>query len=234
MIFRYIPYHIYLNRYYCRITFNISHENVAAIYVDEDDIAMYTIKTIDDPRTLNKTLYLRPPQNNLSQREVVEVWEKLIGKQLHKSSISKEEFLATMKSNYQAFSLYTNLTWMLIQINVCLIPLLLLIQNSPKLCRASGINPLLSCLLWGVPCQFWNRRWGRGGFSALSWNQLHYCSWIHEKISVIPNMFALLAVEPCNASLYESITIKTVMLWSCIYTWICWVFLLIVSKNSEN
>ena len=72
---------------------------MAAIYVDEDDIAMYTIKTIDDPRTLNKTLYLRPPQNILSQREVVEVWEKLIGKQLHKSSISKEEFLATMKSN---------------------------------------------------------------------------------------------------------------------------------------
>ncbi|XP_034694684.1 bifunctional pinoresinol-lariciresinol reductase 2 [Vitis riparia] len=75
--------------------------NQKAIYVDEDDIAMYTIKTIDDPRTLNKTLYLRPPQNILSQREVVEVWEKLIGKQLHKSSISKEEFLATMKTqNY--------------------------------------------------------------------------------------------------------------------------------------
>lgn len=73
-------------------------ENVAAIYVDEDDIAMYTIKTIEDPRTLNKTLYLRPPQNILSQREVVEVWEKLIGKQLDKSTITKEEFLANMKS----------------------------------------------------------------------------------------------------------------------------------------
>ncbi|XP_027080390.1 bifunctional pinoresinol-lariciresinol reductase [Coffea arabica] len=71
--------------------------NQKAIYVDEDDIATYTIKTIDDPRTLNKTLYLRPPQNILSQREVVQLWEKLIGKELKKSSIGKEEFLASIK-----------------------------------------------------------------------------------------------------------------------------------------
>ncbi|CBI32845.3 unnamed protein product, partial [Vitis vinifera] len=77
------------------------HFPSSPIYVDEDDIAMYTIKTIDDPRTLNKTLYLRPPQNILSQREVVEIWEKLIGKQLQKSSIFKEEFLTNMKTqNY--------------------------------------------------------------------------------------------------------------------------------------
>lgn len=69
----------------------------AAIYVDEDDIAMYTIKAIDDPRTLNKTLYLRPLKNILSQREVVQVWEKLIGKELQKSSISEKDFLATLK-----------------------------------------------------------------------------------------------------------------------------------------
>ncbi|KAK3037648.1 hypothetical protein RJ639_030425 [Escallonia herrerae] len=71
--------------------------NQKAIYVDEDDIATYTIKTIDDPRTLNKTLYVRPPQNILSQREVVQIWERLIAKQLHKSAISEEQFLASMK-----------------------------------------------------------------------------------------------------------------------------------------
>ena len=70
---------------------------MAAIYVEEDDIAMYSIKTIDDPRTLNKTVYLRPPKNILSQREVVEIWEKLIGKELQKSSIPKEQFLASSK-----------------------------------------------------------------------------------------------------------------------------------------
>ncbi|KAK6947333.1 NmrA-like domain [Dillenia turbinata] len=71
--------------------------NQKAIYVDEDDIAAYTIKMIDDPRTLNKTVYIRAPENILSQRDVVEIWEKLIGKELEKSSISEEEFLALIK-----------------------------------------------------------------------------------------------------------------------------------------
>ncbi|XVF52097.1 hypothetical protein PTKIN_Ptkin04bG0237600 [Pterospermum kingtungense] len=75
--------------------------NQKAIYVDEDDIATYTMKTIEDPRTLNKTVHIRPPKNILSQREVVQIWEKLIGKELLKSSISEKEFLATVKEqNY--------------------------------------------------------------------------------------------------------------------------------------
>ncbi|KAM3686440.1 hypothetical protein ACJW31_10G002500 [Castanea mollissima] len=71
--------------------------NVKVIYVDEDDVALYTIKTIDDPRTLNKTLHIRPPENILSQRELVKKWEKLLGKELEKISISQEDFLASMK-----------------------------------------------------------------------------------------------------------------------------------------
>ncbi|KAI4312975.1 hypothetical protein MLD38_037759 [Melastoma candidum] len=68
-----------------------------AIYVDEDDIATYTIRSIDDPRTLNKTMYITPPKNVLSQGEVVQVWEKLIGKELIKSSVSRGEFLDAIK-----------------------------------------------------------------------------------------------------------------------------------------
>ncbi|EEF42455.1 bifunctional pinoresinol-lariciresinol reductase [Ricinus communis] len=71
--------------------------NQKAIYVEEDDIAIYTLKTIDDPRTLNKTLYIRPSENILSQREVVETWERLIGKELHKSTIPKDVFLESIK-----------------------------------------------------------------------------------------------------------------------------------------
>ena len=70
---------------------------MAGIYVNEDDIAMYTIKTIDDPRTLNKTVYIRPPKNILSQLEVVQIWEKLIGKELQKSSSPAEQFLSSLK-----------------------------------------------------------------------------------------------------------------------------------------
>ncbi|XP_058772608.1 isoflavone reductase homolog [Vicia villosa] len=71
--------------------------NVKVVYVDEDDVATYTIKTIDDPRTLNKTIYLRPPENILTQRELIEKWEKLIGKQLEISPISEHDFLSSMK-----------------------------------------------------------------------------------------------------------------------------------------
>ncbi|ONI05755.1 hypothetical protein PRUPE_5G022900 [Prunus persica] len=71
--------------------------NAKVSIVDEDDIAEYTVKTIDDPRTLNKTLYLRPPENELNQKQLVEMWENLIGKKLEHISISEEEFLASMK-----------------------------------------------------------------------------------------------------------------------------------------
>ncbi|XP_073047031.1 isoflavone reductase homolog [Primulina eburnea] len=73
--------------------------NVKVVYMDEDDIATYTIKSIDDPRTLNKTLYLRPPENILTQRELVEIWEDLAGTTLEKITISEEDFLVQLKGS---------------------------------------------------------------------------------------------------------------------------------------
>ncbi|KAM3308530.1 isoflavone reductase [Capsicum chacoense] len=71
--------------------------NVKVVYMDEDDVATYTIKCIDDPRTLNKTVYLRPPENILTQRELIAKWEKLKGTELEKVSISEQDFLSSMK-----------------------------------------------------------------------------------------------------------------------------------------
>ncbi|KAH7692897.1 (+)-lariciresinol reductase protein [Dioscorea alata] len=76
----------------------LGHANVKAIYVDEDDIATYTIKAVDDPRMVNKTLHIRPPENILSQTDLVQAWEELIGKQLSKATISEEDFLTKLKS----------------------------------------------------------------------------------------------------------------------------------------
>lgn len=73
------------------------------ILMDEDDIATYAIKTIDDPRTLNKTLHLRPPECIVSQRQLVEIWESLVGKKLEKVTLSKEDFLVSMKGIYTMF-----------------------------------------------------------------------------------------------------------------------------------
>ncbi|KAK9082432.1 hypothetical protein Syun_031174 [Stephania yunnanensis] len=70
--------------------------NAKAIYVDENDIATYTVKTIDDPRTINKTLHLMPPENIRSQNELISIWEKLTGKKYERSTISGEDYLAIM------------------------------------------------------------------------------------------------------------------------------------------
>ncbi|MCU5803804.1 NmrA family NAD(P)-binding protein, partial [Clostridioides difficile] len=37
--------------------------NPKAVYNKEDDVATFTIKAVDDPRTLNKNLYIQPPGN---------------------------------------------------------------------------------------------------------------------------------------------------------------------------
>ncbi|KAK9148186.1 hypothetical protein Scep_006943 [Stephania cephalantha] len=70
--------------------------NAKAIYLDENDIATYTIKTIDDSRTINKTLHLMPSKNILSQNELVEMWEKISGTKLERSTMPAEDYLAIM------------------------------------------------------------------------------------------------------------------------------------------
>ncbi|KAK4491402.1 hypothetical protein RD792_002147 [Penstemon davidsonii] len=67
--------------------------NVKGVFVKECDVAAFTISTVDDPRTLNKTLYLRPPGNTLSLNELVDIWETKIGKSLERIYVSEEELL---------------------------------------------------------------------------------------------------------------------------------------------
>jgi hypothetical protein len=66
---------------------------LTVIFVKEEDIATYTIKAVDDPRTLNKILYLRPPANILSFNEIVLMWEKKIGKTLEKIYVLEDQLL---------------------------------------------------------------------------------------------------------------------------------------------
>ncbi|XP_010518923.1 PREDICTED: pinoresinol reductase 1 [Tarenaya hassleriana] len=76
--------------------------NVKVVVADEDDIATYTAKTINDPRTENKTVCVRPPDNVLTQIELVRIWEKLTGKELEKTHIPADDFLAGMKHSDKA------------------------------------------------------------------------------------------------------------------------------------
>ncbi|CAL9145503.1 unnamed protein product [Musa hybrid cultivar] len=67
--------------------------NPKAIFLNEDDIGTYTIKAVDDPRTLNKVLYLRPPANILSHNELVSLWEKKTGKTFERVYVPEEHVL---------------------------------------------------------------------------------------------------------------------------------------------
>ncbi|VVB09690.1 unnamed protein product [Arabis nemorensis] len=71
--------------------------NPKAVFNKEEDIATYTIKAIDDPRTLNKTLYIRPPLNTYSFNDLVSLWEKKIGKTLERIYVPEEQLLNQIK-----------------------------------------------------------------------------------------------------------------------------------------
>ena len=70
----------------------------------EEDIAAYTIKAVDDPRTLNKTLYINPPNNTLSMNEIVTLWEKKIGKSVEKIYMSEEQIFKSIQGSENQFT----------------------------------------------------------------------------------------------------------------------------------
>jgi uncharacterized protein YbjT (DUF2867 family) len=67
----------------------------------EDDIGTYTIRAVDDPRTLNKILYLRPPKNIYSYNELVALSEKKIGKTLEKIYVLEEKILKDIQGQWE-------------------------------------------------------------------------------------------------------------------------------------
>ncbi|KAG5233154.1 eugenol synthase [Salix suchowensis] len=59
----------------------------------EDDIAMYTIKSADDPRTCNRVVIYRPQKNIVSQLELISLWEKKTGKTFNRIHVPEEEIV---------------------------------------------------------------------------------------------------------------------------------------------
>ncbi|KAK3428899.1 hypothetical protein EUGRSUZ_E00336 [Eucalyptus grandis] len=71
--------------------------NVKAVFNKEDDIGTYTIKAVDDPRTLNKILYIKPPANTYSFNDLVSLWERKIGKTLERVYVPEEQVLKNIQ-----------------------------------------------------------------------------------------------------------------------------------------
>ena len=77
---------------------------LAAIFNKEDDIGTYTIKSVDDPRALNKVLYIRPPGNIYSFNELVALWGKKIGKTIEKVYVPEEKLLKDIQGQWENLS----------------------------------------------------------------------------------------------------------------------------------
>ncbi|CAK7349770.1 unnamed protein product [Dovyalis caffra] len=70
---------------------------VKAYFVAGSDIGKFTIKSIDDDRTLNKTVHFRPLSNLLSINELASLWEEKLGYKLPRVTISEDDLLAAAK-----------------------------------------------------------------------------------------------------------------------------------------
>ncbi|KAG0465329.1 hypothetical protein HPP92_019493 [Vanilla planifolia] len=79
--------------------------NPKGVFLAEEDIGMFTIKAADDPRTLNKIVYARPPGNIYSHNELVAIWEKKTGKTLERVFLSEEDVLKTIKGACLGFEI---------------------------------------------------------------------------------------------------------------------------------
>ncbi|XP_030477466.1 leucoanthocyanidin reductase-like [Syzygium oleosum] len=66
---------------------------VKAYFVAGSDIGKFTIKCLDDDRTLNKTVHFQPPTNLLSINELASLWEEKIGLKLPRVTVTEDDLL---------------------------------------------------------------------------------------------------------------------------------------------
>ncbi|XP_027342888.1 eugenol synthase 1-like [Abrus precatorius] len=64
----------------------------------EEDVAMYTIKAANDPRTCNRVVVYRPSKNIISQNKLISLWEQKCCQTCSKSFISEEQIVELSES----------------------------------------------------------------------------------------------------------------------------------------
>ncbi|KAI4368985.1 hypothetical protein MLD38_017480 [Melastoma candidum] len=73
--------------------------SVKAYFVAGTDIGKYTMKTVDDVHTLNKTVHFRPSCNYSNINELALLWEKKIGRTLPRVTVTEDVLLAAAAEN---------------------------------------------------------------------------------------------------------------------------------------
>ncbi|WVY98522.1 hypothetical protein V8G54_030673 [Vigna mungo] len=75
------------------------HGNVKAFFVDGIDIGKFTMKVIDDVRTVNKNVHFRPSSNCYSINELASLWEMKIGRTIPRVTVTEDDLLAVAAEN---------------------------------------------------------------------------------------------------------------------------------------
>ena len=65
----------------------------AAYFVAGTDIGKFTMKTVDDIRTVNKSVHFRPTSNLCNINELASLWEKKIGRTLPRVIVTENDLL---------------------------------------------------------------------------------------------------------------------------------------------
>ncbi|CAL4949352.1 unnamed protein product [Urochloa decumbens] len=68
-------------------------------FVNEKDMGAVAMKAVEDPRTLNRILHLRPQDNLCSLDKLVSLWENKIGKVLEKIYVCEEELVKKVQES---------------------------------------------------------------------------------------------------------------------------------------
>ncbi|CAL4956295.1 unnamed protein product [Urochloa decumbens] len=68
-------------------------------FVNEKDMGAVAMKAVEDPRTLNRILHLRPQENLCSLDELVSLWENKIGKVLEKIYVCEQELVKKVQES---------------------------------------------------------------------------------------------------------------------------------------
>ncbi|XVF42996.1 hypothetical protein PTKIN_Ptkin02bG0004800 [Pterospermum kingtungense] len=73
--------------------------SVKAYFVAGTDIGKFTMKTVDDIRTVNKSVHFRPACNFYNMNELATLWERKIGRTLPRVTVTENDLLSAAAEN---------------------------------------------------------------------------------------------------------------------------------------
>nr|AJL33711.1 leucoanthocyanidin reductase [Onobrychis viciifolia] len=83
---------------------------VQAYFIDGYDIGKFTMKVVDDVRTINKNVHFRPPSNCYSMNGLASLWEKKLGRKIPRVTVSEDDLLGIAAENCIPESIVASIT----------------------------------------------------------------------------------------------------------------------------